>query len=449
MGGIIMSKKSTLVILVIIAILVTLFTGCGQADTSSTTPTSSQEANSSSSASSTSDSANIKAQELDMLWFADGAETVAMQKVIDQYTAEHSNVKINLLEVPFEEMSNKIRMAVSGGEAPALARTTEGILSNVADATVDIGSYVEDKKAFLSQFMTSVQSYFVINGKICGVQTDVTANGMIYNKTAFDKAGVVAPTTPDKIWTWDQFVKDIKIVMEKGGVKYGMVIDNPTHRWCTMLYQFGGRLMSEDGPAFNSPETIECIKFTKKLFDDGIVPKSIWLGGEDPNNMFRSGQVAVHFSGNWMLTNYRDNIKDFEWGVCYCPVQKNRSSVPGGKQLAAFANSGAEKEAVDFIIYATSQKPNAQYCSESLFISPRLDNANITYDFGSDFFAIFANELANTVPYASYDWGYPGLIPKIGVAWTDGMPEVIAGKKTPEQFAGEIEKLEKELVSAK
>ena len=382
---------------------------------------------------------------LDMLWFSDGAETEAMLKLIAEYEAITPGVKINLLEVPFEDMSQKIMMSVAGGEPPALVRTTEGITSNVNEAYVDIGDYVEDKEALLAQFMTSIQSYFVLNGKICALPTDVTANGMIYNKTAFEKAGVAVPTSPDDIWTWDEFIAAVKTVMEKGDVQYGLVIDNPSHRWSTILYEFGGRFVSPEGPAFNSPEAIAAINMTKSLFDEGIVPKSTWLGGEDPNNLFRSGQVAVHLSGNWMLTNYRDNIKDFEWGVTYNPIQKNRSSVPGGKQLAACANTGVEQEAVDFIVWVTGQEANKQYCEESLFISPRLDNAKLDYSFGSEYFAIFANELANTVEAAAGDWGFPGLAAKIGVTLTEGMYEVVAGSLDAEELVEEVDALAAEL----
>ena len=68
---------------------------------------------------------------LDMLWFSDGAETDAMLKLIAEYESITPGVKINLLEVPFEDMSQKIMMSVAGGEPPALVRTTEGITSNL------------------------------------------------------------------------------------------------------------------------------------------------------------------------------------------------------------------------------------------------------------------------------------------------------------------------------
>lgn len=321
---------------------------------------------------------------------------------------------------------------------PALARTTESVTSFINEATIDFADYV-DKDELLSQFLPSIHNYFVLNDKVCSVPTDVTANGLIYNKTAFEKAGVSVPTSPDDIWTWEEFEQALKTVMEKGGVQYGLVIDNPTHRWSTILYEFGGSLANENGGNLSSPESLAAIEYTKHLFDEGIVPKSTWLGGEDPNNMFRSGQVAAHLSGNWIFINYRDNITDFEWGVTYLPTEVTRSSVPGGKQLTAFEGSGMEQEAVDFIMWVTAQEQNAQYCEESLLISPRLDNAELNYSFGSEYFAIMANELDNTVPEASFDWGYPNLSAELQTILEEGFSEVINGTMTAQELAAEAD----------
>ncbi len=376
---------------------------------------------------------------LEMFWFADGVETQVMKKLIEQYEGLTPGIKIELIEVPFEDALNKIMMSVSGGEPPALARTTEGLLSNINEATINLKDYVADGDAFLDQFLPAIQNYFVINGKMCAAPTDVTANGLIYNKTAFDQAGVSVPQSPDNIWTWEEFDAALKKVVANSDVRYGFVIDNPTHRWSTMLYEFGGRFVDQYGPAFNSPESIAAVNFTKKMFDDGVIPKSTWLGGENPNNLFRSGQVAAHLSGSWILANYRDNITDFEWGVTYLPKEMYRSSVPGGKQIAAFKGSGVEQEAADFIAWVTGQEANAQFCEDSLFLSPRLDNANLEYSFGKEYFSIFANELANTVPAASFDWGYPGLIASIRTALIDGMKAVISGDTSTEDFVQEVD----------
>ena len=142
----IMKKRSILAIVLSVALVAAMSIGCGQkpGDTGqSPSPTNTG-------------GAQAESKELDMFWFADGAETQSMQKLIDQYQKDNTNIKINLLEVPYDEIINKILMSVSGGEAPALARTTESVLGAVYDATVDIGDYVDNKEEFLGQFMESI-----------------------------------------------------------------------------------------------------------------------------------------------------------------------------------------------------------------------------------------------------------------------------------------------------
>ena len=375
---------------------------------------------------------------LDMMWWTDGSETVAMQELIEEYESLNPNITINLQEIAFEDLTTKLQMAIAGGEAPALSRCVETTISQLNGAMIDFADYV-DGEELKSQYLSSVDYLYMSGDKICAIPTEVTANGMVYNKTAFEQAGVEVPAGPDDIWTWDEFKDELKKVVDNSDVQYGMVIDNASHRWCTMLYEFGGSQATESGGNLSSEESQNAIKFTKDLFDSGLAVSSIWLSGEDPNNLFRSGQVAVHISGTWMMQNYDENIKDFEWGVTYMPIGTTRSSVPGGKAITVFEGTGVEKEAVDFATWVTAQEQNEKYCKDSLFVSPRVDNANIEYPVRSEEFAVFADELANTVPAAGFDLGMPGYTAVGYTALQSLWPEVLTGALTPEQMAAEID----------
>lgn len=127
-----------------------------------------------------------------------------------------------------------------------------------------------------------------------------------------------------------------------------------------------------------------------------------------------------------MMSNYRD-IENFEWGVAYMPIGERRSSVPGGKYVMAFQGTGVEDEAAAFIQYLTSQEVNAKYTSESLFISPRIDNAELDYEYGKEAFAVFANELENTPPEAGRDWSQQEIIPKVANEIKDQISKAVSG----------------------
>lgn len=390
------------------------------------------------SSTSTAASSSDKQVTMDLIWWTDGNETKVMQGLIDEYEQLHPNIKINLQEIAFDDLNTKLQMSIAGGEAPAMSRGTEATVSQLHDAMVDFSDYI-DTDALQSEYLESVDYLYKSGNEVVAIPTEVTANGMIYNKTAFEAAGVEVPTGPDDVWTWDEFREDLQKVVDSGAVKYGMVIDNPSHRWATILYEFGGSLANENGGNLSSPESMNAINFTKGLFDDGLAVSSIWLSGEDANNIFRSGQVAVHISGTWMIQNYDENIKDFEWGVTYMPKGTTRSSVPGGKNITAFKGTGCEQEAVDFITWVTAKEQNEKYCKDCLYVSPRKDNADIEYPVRAEAFSVFANELANTVPAAGFDMGMAGYT---AIAYTDLQdywPEVLAGTLTPEDMAAKID----------
>ncbi|MGN7380604.1 extracellular solute-binding protein [Paenibacillus sp. SAFN-117] len=374
---------------------------------------------------------------LDFVWFTDGVEGEVMKGLIKEYEAQNENVKINLIEVAYKDLGTKLKTMISGGKPPALSRVSDtGMFANQA---LDLTEYLGTADEFSSQFIDSIKPYYIVDNKVIAAPMDVTANGMIYNKTLFDKAGVQVPSSPDDVWTWDEFAEALKQVQEKGGAKYGMVVDVTPHRWSTMLYQFGGSVFNEDGTKtlINDENAVKTLEYFKKLHADGIMPDSVWIGGENPNNLFRTGQVGVHLAGNWMLSNYKD-INNFEWGVTYMPKQEIRSSVPGGKYLMAFQNSGVEKEAAEFIKFLTSKDINSKYNQESLFISPRKDSAKLDYEFGKEFFENFSEELAATTPKAANDWSRQDVITKFTDDLKTNIIESLTGKLTPQEALDKV-----------
>lgn len=376
-------------------------------------------------------------KQLDFFWWSDGQEGVAMQALIDEYESAHPGIQINLIEVPFADISNKIMMSVAGGEAPAITRTTEGISNNLYEAFVDFGQYT-DAEAIKKQFISSIESYYVKNGKVISIPADVTANGLIVNKTMFDKAGVKLPTGPDDIWTWDEFKEALVKVKEANNLEYALAIDNASHRWSTMLYEFGGSFANEKGGNFTSANSIRCIEYTKKLADEKIFNPTTWITFEDAGILFRSQLVAAQVCGTWCLEPYHTNIKEFEWCATYMPIDVKRSSTPGGKQFAVLQGSGVEKEAVDFVLWVTAKEQNERYCKQSLFVSPRLDCASIDYPYCASDFAVFANELAATGGEGAFDWGYPGLSSAFIRDLTYDFPKVLSGEMTVNAFAEKI-----------
>ncbi|NHM32294.1 ABC transporter substrate-binding protein [Neobacillus terrae] len=386
---------------------------------------------------------------LDFLWFTDGVEGDVMRDIIKDYQASNKNVEVKLIEVAYQDYTTKLKTMIAGGKPPALARVTD--TGDFANQALDLAPYVGGVDKFTSQFLPSIKPYYVKKDKIIATPMDVTANGIIYNKTLFKKAGVDVPQSPDDVWTWDEFENAIKQVKEKGGAKYGLLVDFTPHRYSTLLYEFGGSIFTKDGsaPAINNKNGVVALDYFKKLHKDGIIPESVWLGGENPNNLFRSGTAAAHLAGNWMLSNYKD-INNFEWGVTYLPKGEIRSSVPGGKYVMGFQKTGVEKETADFIKYLATKEVNAKFNQDSLFLSARKDNNELNYSFGKEMFKVFSNELENTPEVAATDWGNQVVISKVTTDIRDAVVEVLSGGESSKEAMDKVaEKLKAAIADSK
>ena len=147
------------------------------------------------SSTSTAASSSDKQVTMDLIWWTDGNETKVMQGLIDEYEQLHPNIKINLQEIAFDDLNTKLQMSIAGGEAPAMSRGTEGTVSQLHDAMVDFSDYI-DTDALQSEYLESVDYLYKSDNEVVAIPTEVTANGMIYNKTAFEAAGVEVPTGP-------------------------------------------------------------------------------------------------------------------------------------------------------------------------------------------------------------------------------------------------------------
>ena len=376
---------------------------------------------------------------LDVVWFSDGNEGESFMKLAEKYMESHEDIKIELIEVPYADLDNKLKNMINAGEQPAIARMTN--IGTFQNQLIDLKEYVSDPEAFEDSFGSGLQ--FIYDGKMIAAPMDVTANGIIYNKTAFDQAGVEVPQSPDDVWTWEEFQTALQTVVDNSDCQYGMVFDKSAQRFSTLIYEAGGSLLNEDLTAsnFNTDEVKNAVNWFKELHDTGLIPTSVWLGSEDPNGMFRTGQVAAHFAGSWMIANYKEQITDFEWGVTYLPQEVQRSTVPGGKWLGAFEGSGVEQEAADFIEWIMSAENNAQYCMENYYISQVKGNETLEYDYGAEFFEIFSNELEATGEKPAAEWGYQSLVNAVQPDIVDGLASVLAGDITTDEFTAEIDGL--------
>jgi alpha-1,4-digalacturonate transport system substrate-binding protein len=369
-------KKLKIGLLLLVSLMLVVVSACGKSEE-------------------TSKNGGKKDVKLQFFVSGDNVEGGALAAMSKKYT-EETGVEIEVVDVPFSDMTTRITNMVQAGNPPALARTA-GFNPVWRDHLGDLSQTLTDKK---------VREDLAIkdDGKVKGVPLDLTAVGLFINKDLFDKAGVKYPQAEDDVWTWDEFTAALETVLEKTDARYGLVMDQSEHRLSTLLYQFGSKgFYEENGKYTTNAETKDALNYFVKLNNDKIMPKSVWAAGEDPSSMFKSGQVAAYYSGVWQIKDFEKNIKNFEWASVYMPYEKVRATNLGGNYIVKFEGSGVEEETQKFIDWLYTKENYEELASLGGYL-PVVEGAEVDYgvgEAGTKSYEIYQNEIASSDPIAA------------------------------------------------
>lgn len=377
---------------------------------------------------------------LTVLWFNDANESDVFMETIQGYLDENPNVRVDLQIIPFNDYEQRLRMMISGGTAPDLARITTAIMPGIISTLEPIDPYLENPEATKASFMPSMLA-FTLNdsGQMLAYPTEATANGMLVNLTAWENAGIDVRTLSQN-WTWDEWEEAVKqVIAANANMSYGLAVDYTIHRFSTMLYEFGGSFLNDDQSAFqmDKPENVNAINYFKHLHDEGIIPNSVWMGSENPAELFQAGLVACHIGGSWNINTYNTNVTDFEWCVVSTPKAVVNSSVPGGKFIGAFRGGRHMQEAMDLMAYFSAKEQNEQYCLGTFNLSSRLD-AEIEYPTNTEDFAVFQRDLSVTPAFTAREWTNQ-TVNQLGTYMVEQIVQVLLGNITAEQACQAIQ----------
>ena len=363
--------------------------------------------------------------ELEILLSDDTLEGGAMAHMVEKFNEEFKTqgIQAKVNEVAYAGLKTQIQNRAAVNELPALVKISE--LAQYVDYVHPLDESELSKEEFLLNG--------TINGTFYAPTVNTTAVGMVINKTAFDEAGVAYPTSDDERWTWDEFETAVQEVVEKSEkVNTGFVLDHSQQRLNTILYQFGMQYYDKEDPdklMFRSDATKNGLDFILNMYKDGGISKaSVGVGTENAQDVFKTGTVAAHIGGSWVMSDYEDNIKDFEWCPVLMPYATNKATSLGGNYLYAMEGTGQEKEAQIFLEWFFEDENYTEYCSLGNYL-PGKKGINPEYSIeGMDVFneeinvssdQPFYDTSVNSQYHAGESWGN---------ALRDAMDRAIAGE---------------------
>lgn len=327
------------------------------------------------------------------LWAGD-AEKAAFQALADGFR-DATGVQVALQVVPFSQALTTIDTGLRSGAAPDVFRATyndigfyrgAGVLAPLPDPSV------------LEPFAPAFRSAVSDDHGAFAVPHHTDTSMVLVNTDAAAAAGLgTLPATPDRAWSWDQFVDAARRIRASRPSGYPFAVNwqvAGAYRWLNWVDQAGGRLLDpalDGATSAADPGLTRAIAFTRSFFTEGLVPPTSSTGGSYADELFTTQTVAMAFVGDFLLESITE--VGFPWKAVPLPRDAVASADLGGNALAATAGPRQE-QALRFVEYCGQPEQMAAFCSATTVLPTRtdIDAATLRYSLAPEVMAQYVQQ---------------------------------------------------------
>jgi len=359
--------------------------------------------------------------------WAMGEEGLNLDQITSRFEEENPDIKVRVVQIPWDLAYDKIITAVAGGTAPDLCQvgTTWMAAFAAMGALVPLDEFIARSEVVSpANFFPGSWSTAVVGGTVYGVPWYVDVRVLYYRTDLLQAIGVEHPPA-----TWEELYQVGLKLAEQG--EYGLGLSPHWQEFLPFVWQAGGHVLDPTltQPRVTDPEFIEALEFFVSLFQSSIAP----IGEEiDLFEAFRNGFYPMFFSGPWMVKLISQRLPDIEgkWFVATMPRKVSRASFVGGSNWAIFAGTPHREQCWRFIEFMS--RPDVQVdWYRILRALPAVTQAWQDPLLAEDpLMQVFAAQLEDTVaPPATPAWE------EIAQALTTRVEEAIRGVRAPTEAA--------------
>jgi raffinose/stachyose/melibiose transport system substrate-binding protein len=290
------------------------------------------------------------------------AQGTAIHALIDAFEEENPDITVNLEERSVDAHKEAMRQAAGTDAGPDVYWYWEG--SGLGGELIDIGMSLdlsdyyseygwEDR--FTAASLAGVTQY----GGFHGVPWTQQGEGLYYNKTLFEQAGITEPPTD-----YEGLVEAAEQLKDAGitPIGFGGTVNWHVMRLLDALIETkcGADVADELNTGDGDWSSEDCITdaFTElKSWGDNYLNEGFMgISNDDANQLFYSGQTAMQFEGTWFNSNVVENgLNPEELGIIAFPTGTGRLY---GFGEAFYVNSASDNadEAAKFLDFITSEE---------------------------------------------------------------------------------------------
>lgn len=384
--------------------------------------------------------------------FTEQTASDAADAIYKSYTDQHPNITIRREAIQTDQMRQTVNTALASGTGPDIIFYDAG--PGYAGVLANAG-LLSPLDQFAQQYgwkdMISPQSLEAtsLGGALYGLPLQVDLIGMYYNKTLLDKEGWTVPTTVEELKTLCTQAKD------KGYTPIAFS-NNPGwqgfHQFSMTANDMIGpdamrALLTQNQGTWNSPEIVKAIQtYFVDLRDAGCYTTDVnALTYDDGNTLFYTQESLLNTTGSWLINGIQENMPDQDVQFAPFPTidgAQGQYWISGvGSAFYISAKSQHQAEAADMLNYFFSPDVVKQWTEQAGFYVPvKIDTATLDV---SPLYKSILDVLQSSIgdnPQVVFGYNVDVLAPpQFNEAMQNGFQAVIAGQKTPEQLAAELQ----------
>ncbi|TDK26510.1 ABC transporter substrate-binding protein [Arthrobacter crusticola] len=231
-----------------------------------------------------------------------GGDGPFMEQMVEEFNAEHDNIKVVPNTIKWADMYQKLPAAVQAGEGPDVGvMHLEQLSTNAArNVIVPVDDLAEELELTGDDFTEEVWDAGVYEDKRYGIPLDVHSLAMYYNTEHFEKAGITE--APTDAASFEDALKKLKAAGYDN--PFWMPAKWPSHLMnLSLLWQNGGEPYDADGAkaTFDSEAGVEGLEWQTSIIEDGYSPKNVAIDSQYV--AFKNGENSITWDGIWQFND--------------------------------------------------------------------------------------------------------------------------------------------------
>jgi multiple sugar transport system substrate-binding protein len=294
------------------------------------------------------------------------------ESLADAYMIENPTVTITFETFDYDTYIQTLQTALPAGtEADILQMFGSWVCSYVeGDNLAEVPAGVLSLEDARSTIFEAQLAGYICDDKLYGIpqEFNIEYGSALVNTGIAEEVGI---EDIEAGWAdWDEFIADAqKMVVEQDGVMtragyHFTASDAVPATFYSLILQYGGEYLTEDGYRVNTPEGKQALEFMMGLVEAGLVDPVLFNDEENwVGDAYFEEMIAIGLVGPWVIPEYAGDYPDVVEVTKYIELPSVSDSkafvASSGWGLTVSAGSDVQDAAWDFVSYVALNAANA------------------------------------------------------------------------------------------